>query len=283
MRISLITPCLNQERFLEQTIRSILDQQYADLEYIVVDGKSTDGSTGIIQKYADRMAHWESEPDTGMYDALQKGFNRATGEIMGWLNADDLHAPWALSVVAEIFEALPEVEWLTSLMPLRWDARGRAVRCLPHGGYAKRAFFAGEYLPRPGAHTDGWIQQESTFWRRSLWERAGSRVATDLRLAGDFELWARFFEHAVLYGVETPLGGFRFHGAQLTGSSQEKYVAEAMAVLDGRGFRESNMLSNFARRNCPPPLAQRLGLLRPVKVCRHHKVRGVWTVVESLN
>ncbi len=265
---------------------SVLTQDHQPLEYIVVDGGSTDGSREIIQKYADRLAWWTSERDGGQLDAINKGFSHSTGEIMAWLNSDDKLAPWALSVVAEIFQALPEVQWLTSLAQIRWDARGRAVRCLTHRGFSREGFLAGENLPRNGHYTTGWIQQESTFWRRSLWERAGGQVRTDFPYAADFELWSRFFAHADLYGVETPLGGFRFHGDQKSVLNRDSYHEEGERILLSCGGLQNGVwktkLRRLARENGKgrlEGLAAKAGLLYPVRICRHHRTSGEWRVV----
>ncbi len=289
MKISLVTPSFNQAQFLEDAMLSVLVQEHPSLEYIVVDGGSTDGSRAILERHADRLAWWVSEPDGGQYDAINKGFSHSNGEIMGWLNSDDKLAPWALSVVSEIFEALPEVEWLTSLIQIRWDARGRAVRCLTPRGFSRAGFYAGENLPREGAFSTGWIQQESTFWRRSLWERAGARVNADYRLAGDFELWSRYFKHADLYGVETPLGGFRFHGEQKTGLGHGPYLAEAERALAAEGGRRSSG-GWCALRRCASgtsgalrAIASKAGLLHPVKICRHNRASARWKIVRDFN
>ncbi|HLY25451.1 MAG TPA: glycosyltransferase family 2 protein, partial [Aggregatilineales bacterium] len=108
--LSIVTPSYNQAQYLEDTINSVLEQNYAAREYIVIDGGSTDGSVDTIQKYADRLAYWSSEPDQGQYDAINKGFCHSTGEIMAWINADDMYAPWAFQVVGEIFATHPEIQ-----------------------------------------------------------------------------------------------------------------------------------------------------------------------------
>jgi len=125
--ISLVTPSLNQGRFLGDCIRSILDQDYPALDYAVVDGGSADESAHIARGFEDRLAWWVSEPDGGQYEAINKGFARSTGEIMGWLNADDMHLPWTLSIVGEIFARFPDVHWLTTRYPLVFDAAGRTI------------------------------------------------------------------------------------------------------------------------------------------------------------
>src|SRR3954471_21047527 len=124
--ISIVTATWNRAGFLEEAMRSVLDQAYPKLEYVVVDGGSTDGSVEIIRKHADRLAWWCSEKDSGHCEALNKGFAHTTGEVMGWLNSDDKYTPWALAVVGEIFATFPDVQWITTLFPLLWDAQGRA-------------------------------------------------------------------------------------------------------------------------------------------------------------
>ena len=190
-RLTIVTPSFNQGEFLEETIKSVLDQEYENLEYIVVDGGSTDRSVSIIKKYSHRLAHWVSEPDEGQYHAINKGFARATGEIMAWLNSDDKYLPWTLSVVADIFSAFPEVEWLTSVHPLQWNSHGQAVAVDFTGALSRHSFLQGNNFPVEGSIGRRWIQQESTFWRRSLWERAGGRLDQSLAMAADFSFSAR--------------------------------------------------------------------------------------------
>lgn len=279
--ISIVTPCLNQAAWLEEAIRSVLGQNHPGLEYVIIDGGSTDGSVEIIRRHAHRLAAWESGPDGGQYAAINKGFARTRGEIMGWLNADDKQTPWALAVVDEIFAYFPEIEWLTALCPLEWDQRGRAVRCLHRAGYHRDKFLRGDNLPSPRRPEAAWIQQESTFWRRSLWERAGGQVGDGFPLAGDFELWGRFFRaDAELHAVETPLAGFRFHAAQRTADHAEAYLREAERAFAKHGGRvdpPGHALRSWATRALPAAAA-RLGWLVPCPIVRYSRRTAQWTV-----
>ena len=143
LALSIVTPSFNQAAFLEQAIDSVLGQKYAALEYVIMDGGSTDGSVEIIRRREAALTSWTSAPDGGHYAAVNAGFARTTGEIMAWLNADDQYLPWTFSVVAEVFGQFPEIEWVTTRWPLRWDKRGRAVRCAARPGYAREAFLRG--------------------------------------------------------------------------------------------------------------------------------------------
>ncbi|MDD2765434.1 MAG: glycosyltransferase family 2 protein [Opitutaceae bacterium] len=227
--ISLVTPSFNQAQFLSATLESVLTQNYPFLEYVVVDGGSTDRSRELITAWAARLAWWCSEPDGGMYAALNKGFAHTHGEIMGWLNSDDLLLPGALRAVGEIFARFPEVQWLSSLALSTWTPTGSCVGVSIVEGFSRTAFFDGGYLPG-GARLYAWIPQESTFWRRSLWGKSGGQIDASLKFAGDFALWARFYQHADLVGTPTPLGGFRTHPAQKS-RAMDAYLAEARAVL----------------------------------------------------
>ncbi|MEH2163387.1 MAG: glycosyltransferase family 2 protein [Nostoc sp.] len=231
-KISIVTPSFNQAEFIEATIQSVLSQNYPNLEYIIIDGGSTDGSLEIIKKYESYLHFWCSEPDKGQYDAINKGFAYANGEIMAWLNSDDMYCTWALKTVANIMSKLPQVEWLTTLNPGGWDWHGFCTGFGSIPGYSRQAFLDGYFVPwgRKSKNKCWIIQQESTFWHRSLWEKAGSYLRTDLKLASDFELWSRFFSHAELYGTYSPLGGFRSQSKQKT-TDKLAYASESEKLL----------------------------------------------------
>ena len=223
-KITLVTPVFNGVSYLAETLATIRAQRASNLEYIICDGGSTDGSWELIQANRDLITHAIREPDKGMYDALMKGFGRATGDILGWINADDLLLPWCLSSVGTYFEQVPECRWLTGI-PTLFNDRGQMVWVAQVAPRYRRAWIRRGWYSGIGL---GPIQPESTFFRRSLFEQVGGLDRT-LRLAGDFDLWRRFAVHADLHQVGTVLAGFRLHGRNLT-ANIETYYREAGAV-----------------------------------------------------
>lgn len=219
-KISIITPVFNQVDYIEQTIQSILGQNYPNLEYIIIDGGSTDGTVKLIKQYESKLTYWVSEPDTGMYNAINKGFAKASGAIMGWVNSDDVLMPDALHNMARIFNDLPNVNWIQGLNSFI-DTQGQIVRVSPAKRFSSVRYAMRDYQ---------WIQQESTFWKRSLWEQAGSTLNENLKLAGDFELWLRFFKYSKLYNCQIPIGAWRKREGQLSGVSYEAYMQEIQDV-----------------------------------------------------
>ena len=223
LKISIVTPSFNQGPFLERTIQSILDQHDPHLQYVVVDGASSDDSPAIIQKYADWLTWSISEKDKGHADAINKGFSHTDGEIMAWLNSDDMYFPWTFQLVREIFERFPDVEWITGI-PVLWNSKDQLIE--NHKGKAylnKWDYMAGRYE---------WIQQESTFWRRSLWNRTGGRIDDSGTFMIDGELWTRFFKHAELWRIETLLGGYRLHGTNRAHAAANRVEEEMTSFCE---------------------------------------------------
>jgi hypothetical protein len=283
-----VTASFNRSKYLAEAMDSVLSQGYPALEYVVVDGGSTDGTAEIVRRYADRLSWWVSEPDGGQYDAINKGFSHTTGEVMGWLNSDDKYLPWTFSVVSEIFASLPEVEWLTTCFPLSWDERGRATACGFRPGFSRAGFVRGEHLPGGDWYSSGYLQQESTFWRRSLWERCGARLDTGYRLAADFDLWVRFSKEAQLYAAATPLGGFRSHGDQKT-ADLSSYFDEARRSLAAHGGTPYGRLESAAHRLVQSRLPGRLrrwavssGVLASRPVCVYGGSQRGWFIDEVI-
>lgn len=201
---SIITCSYQQGAFIDVTLRSVLDQEYEALEYIVIDGGSTDGSVDTIRSYADRLAYWVSEPDRGQSDALIKGFARARGEIQSWLCSDDLLLPGALKAVAAFFTGHPEVDAVYG--DALWiDAVGNHLRPKKEPRFHRLAFlFDHNYIPQP-----------SMFWRRSLYERVGG-LDTNFHLAMDSDLWERFSRATRIAHLPRYLSCMRYYPEQKT-------------------------------------------------------------------
>lgn len=205
-KISIVTPSYNQAEFLEETLQSVITQNYIDLEYVVIDGGSTDNSQDIIKKYEGNLKYWVSEQDNGHGDALNKGFAHTTGDIMAWINSDDKYTPWTFKAVANIFTQNPDVMWIMGI-PTLWNEDGAMIDAIKTNKNIYD-YLSGNYA---------WIQQESVFWRRSLWEKAGSFINTNYQLMVDGELWSRFFLHEKLHSVHCILGGYRSYARNRAG------------------------------------------------------------------
>jgi glycosyltransferase involved in cell wall biosynthesis len=220
-KITIVTPNFNGGKFIEETIISVIGQNYPNLEYIVVDGASTDGSIDKIRKYEKQIIWWVSEPDNGMYNAIQKGFDRSTGEIMGWINSDDILQKNSLFALADIFSGNNQIQWIQGY-PNVIDEQGRIIFHRPPR-FDKYEFYLKSY------HDGIFIQQESTFWRRDLWALCGGQLSDKCKYAGDFELWMRFFRFADLYNTKSFLGSFRIHGS---GQRSREYYSEYLSECD---------------------------------------------------
>jgi glycosyltransferase involved in cell wall biosynthesis len=255
LTISLVTPSRNQSRFLEEAIGSVLGQEDPALEYVIADGASTDESPEIIERHASDLSSWWSRADDGPADAVNRAFAQTSGEIMAWLNADDRLMPGALEIVRDIFTRFPEVQWLTSGFPVMLDEAGRTVRVGRTLGFAREPFLLGLY----GIHKWSrlfFVQQESTFWRRELWETAGGALDTSFEPAADFELWRRFFDHAELWTLDTVIAGFRIHGAQRSALQLDEYRRQAIRALPPASERQ--LLAARTAVRLPAPLRRRV-------------------------
>lgn len=243
--LSIVTPSYNQAAFLEECIDSVLSQGYPNLEYVIMDGGSTDGSIEIIKKYEKYLTYWQSRPDGGQYQAINEGFRHTSGEIMTWLNSDDKFHPFAFAKAASVFMTNAEVQWLTGRHN-HWDTAGRLCWFDDHSQVLSRRKHLNGFFDKP------FIQQEGTFWRRSLWQASGGGVATGLELAADLELWMRFFRLTRLYVVDTLLAGFRVHENQKSALHNKRYYAEAQGII-------AEELSSFAGTlDALPPMPEPL-------------------------
>lgn len=223
-KISIVTINYNQGDFLEETIQSVLQQNYPNLEYIIIDGGSTDQSLSIIKKYESQLSYWESQADEGQYHALQKGLSKCTGEIMAWINSDDKYLPSSFFAVAEIFNSFPEVKWLMG-QAKEYTHYGALVGriSIPWSRWSKNRYYSNDFQ---------FIQQESSFWRKELWEKAGAKIDQNFQLAGDMELWARFFRFEKLYTTTLELAGFRHRKVnQRSKDHLALYLKEAKSIL----------------------------------------------------
>jgi len=243
IKISIVTPSFNQAQYLEEAMRSVLSQDHPNLEYIVVDDCSIDNSRDIINKYGSRVRFLTNEKNMGLVFTLDIGFQSSCGEIMGWINADDLYFPWVFATISEIFGKYPHVEWLTTETPTAVDASGKNFRKRLFLNLGKKAYKDGLYLPDSGNS----ITQESTFWRRSLWEKAGGYIDKDFLNIPDFELWSRFWEASDLYSVPVPLGIFRWHANQKSSLIFRDCCEQARAVWHKHNGRFPSRLVRLAQ------------------------------------
>jgi glycosyltransferase involved in cell wall biosynthesis len=201
-KITVVTPSYNQAEFLEATLKSVLEQAYPNLEYIVIDGGSTDGSVEILERYSHHFSYWVSETDRGQTDALIKGFARASGDILCWLNSDDLFEPWTLTEVATFFQQQGSARVVYGDATVI-DRDGRLVRFKKEHSFNRFIWM----------YDHNYINQTSTFWCRSIYEEVGG-LDPAFDLAMDADLWIRFASVAPLYHVRRRWSRFRLYRAQ---------------------------------------------------------------------
>ncbi len=214
--ISIVTPSYQHGPFLEWTLRSVILQDYPKLEYVVMDGGSTDQTSGILARYRPQLAHVESAPDRGQADAIVRGFAHTSGEIMAYLNSDDVLAPGALPFVAQFFAENLDVDVIYShRVFMNQDGIVEAYWILPpHSNELMKRW---DYIP-----------QETCFWRRSAYEAVGG-IDSSFQFAMDYDLFVRFMERRGLHRVNRFLGAFRRHTAGKTSALVEGEVHPEVA------------------------------------------------------
>ncbi len=231
-RLSVVVPTLNQAQFIGQTLDSIIALGYLRTEIIVIDGGSTDGTGDVVRGFGDAIAHFVSEPDKGQADAINKGFRRATGDLLAWLNSDDYYLPNAFEEVAALL------------------GDGSEAR-LAYGGTIARTEATGEDRLWPAPPFDrealksrALIYQPSAFWTRALWEKTGElNIAQHFTL--DWDWFLRASAHCEFQRIEAPLSVYRFHDAHKTGSGSPRRNEEICAFVEqnagaewGAAFRD---------------------------------------------
>lgn len=252
-KISIVTPSYQQGVFLEETIRSVLMQGYPSLEYIIMDGGSTDETVKIIEYYSDFITYWVSEKDNGQSDAIAQGFSRTTGDIMGWLNSDDILLPNALFMIAKYFITNESAKIVTGLRQVfNVDSK----------------FIYNSYHGRP---TSDYVRhiceifQETTYWRREVWEKVGT-IDSQFQFAMDYEYWQRII-HAGYKFVLIPqyLGGFRIHD-RAKGSTMISKRNEELENIYRRykiALNEEDAIALYMR-DYDPNWSKRIRLLRDI-------------------
>jgi glycosyltransferase involved in cell wall biosynthesis len=247
-KVSIITPSFNQGRFIEATIQSVLAQDYANIEYIIVDGGSKDDSVDIIKKYERHLTWWVSEKDKGHADALNKGFSRATGDILAWLNSDDLYYPYTVSEATAILRERPEVGMVYGDANLI-DSSGEFA-----GKFAARQTDYRRLL-RGSVH----IPQATTFYRASTWRSAGL-FDLSLFFAFDYEMWVRFSKMSQLLYVPRLWADFRMHDEGKSVINDNRCYPDMLEVYrrEGGGWLSWLRLRSFIRRTLYARLPWRL-------------------------
>jgi glycosyltransferase involved in cell wall biosynthesis len=241
--VSIVTPSFNQARYLEETIRSVLAQDYPSIEYWVIDGGSSDGSREVIERYASRLAGWVSEEDGGQTDAINKGFARARGKYLAWLNSDDIYHPWAVTEAVAYLEAHPSVGLVYGDAHLI-DETGRVT-----GKFAARQTDLAR-LRRGYVH----IPQQSAFFRADLWHKVGP-LDPSFYFAMDYDLWVRLAGQAEVRYLPHVWASFRLHGAAKTLTADERCWPEMLRVhyRDG-GSRSAPIVFLYHLRRLLSPL-----------------------------
>jgi glycosyltransferase involved in cell wall biosynthesis len=243
MLISIVTPSFNQDRYIEQTIQSVLSQDYPSIEYILVDGGSTDGTVNIIQKYEEKLAFWVSETDRGQTDAINKGFERAKGDILAWINSDDTYEPGAIAAAVTYLQEHPEVGMVYG-----------DCNYINESGNVIGKFNAAQTNYRLLRQGYTHIPQQTMFFRAELWKQVGP-LDPSFYFAMDYDLWTRIAAHAQIRYIPQTWANFRLHTSGKTITADDRCWPEMVKVhyRDGGSFL-SVIVGKYYLRKLMSPL-----------------------------
>jgi hypothetical protein len=222
--VSIVTPSYNQAQFVEETIRSVLLQGYPNVEYIIIDGGSTDGTVEIIRKYERWLAYWVSERDRGQSDAINKGLARTRGEILAWLNSDDCYLSGCMSMIVAAFAQHPKAGVVYGRIE-QIDEQGRRMK-VNSAHYCNLPYTFADQLTQQMI-----IPQQAAFWRREVMDTVGP-LRTDLHYAMDFEFWIRIGRHYPIISTSHVLAQYRFSDVNKGGAQGWGWGPEFIDILD---------------------------------------------------
>lgn len=239
-KLSIVTPSYGQANFIERTINSVLNQEYPNLEYFIQDGGSTDGTVEVLKKNGHLLTGWKSEPDNGQSQAINRGFLNTSGEIMAWLNSDDLLLPGAINTVIEYFNQHPHIDVVYGNRLMIDDDDMEIGRWILPDHCEKTLAWA-DYIP-----------QETLFWRRSIWEKAGGKIDESFQFAMDWDLLMRFYNVGATFGhIPQFLGAFRVHSQQKTSAEMDKIGIEEMNIIRTRELGYTPTIKNIRKSIFP--------------------------------
>jgi GT2 family glycosyltransferase len=233
--LSIVTPSFNQAPFIEHTIRSVLDQGYPHLEYQVMDGGSTDGTIDILRRYDDKL-RWVSERDGGQTAAINEGFRRTKGDVIAWINSDDVYVPGAFHHIGEVFATRPDVQWICGRCPIM-DAEGRSHRSWVT---TYKEYFLHRYSYRR-LLVENFISQPAVFFRRSLFDRVGG-LDEAYHYAMDYDLWLRFGRESAPYISQRELARFRMYAVNKMGAQYDQGFKEELRSAEVHAGRTHPVL-----------------------------------------
>jgi glycosyltransferase involved in cell wall biosynthesis len=247
MLVSIVTPSYNQSRFIEATIQSVLFQDYPQIEYLVVDGASTDGTADIIRKYEDRLAWWVSEKDRGQTDAINKGFARAKGEVLAWLNSDDTYEPGAIDAAVNYLQKHLEVGMIYG-----------DCNYINENGEVIGQFQSRQTSYRRIRRGYNHIPQQTMFFRAELWKQVGP-LDPSFHYAMDYDLWTRIAARTEIKYVPQIWANFRLHTSGKTIMADDRFWPEMLRIhyRDGGSFFSVLVARYYIRKVFAPLLNRR--------------------------